>query len=236
MTLVELLVVLSVIGVLAGILMPTLAKSMASARQIRCMSNLKQLGLAAQMYWGDSDGEAFRWRRGATNGGQVYWFGWLQSGAEGSRRFDPSFGALYPYLSGRGVEVCPAFSYVNPNLKLKAAGSSFGYGYNLNLSAPAPQPPVIARNLRDSARTALFADCAQINTFQAPATPAHPMLEEFYYFNAQESTVHFRHGGLALTVFCDGHIGKEKPLTGSLDARLPGQMVGRLRPEILAAE
>ena len=62
------------------------------------------------------------------------------------------------------------------------------------------------------------------------------MLEEFYYFNAQESTVHFRHGGSALTVFCDGHIGNEKPLTGSLDARLPGQIVGRLRSEILAAE
>lgn len=236
LTLVELLVVIAVIGVLAGILLPTLGQGMASARRVQCMSNLKQLGVATQLYWNDFEGEAFRWKRGATNGGQIYWFGWLQSGSEGSRKFDPALGALHPYLTGRGVNVCPAFSYVDPKLKLKATGSSYGYGYNLNLSAPILQPPVNARNLHDPAMTALFADSAQINTFQSPATPAHPMLEEFYYLSTNESTVHFRHDGVSVTVFADGHTANERLAPGSLDLRLPGQIVGRLRAEILAAD
>ena len=236
MTLVELLVVIAVIGVLAGILIPTLGRGLASARRMHCVSNLRQLGVATQLYWGDNDGEAFRWKGGATNGGQVYWFGWIQSGTEGARKFDPALGPLHRYLAGRGVEVCPAFRYVDPALKLKAAGSSFGYGYNLNLAAPHPQPPVNARNLRDPARTALFADSAQINTFQSPASPARPMLEEFYYLSTTESTVHFRHDGVAVTVFADGHTANERPAPGSLDPRLPGQIIGRLRPEVLAAQ
>jgi hypothetical protein len=34
-------------------------------------------------------------------------------------------------------------------------------------------------------------------------------------------------------VFCDGHVGLEKPEAGSLDARLPNHVVGRLRVAVL---
>jgi hypothetical protein len=34
-------------------------------------------------------------------------------------------------------------------------------------------------------------------------------------------------------VFCDGHVALEKIVPGSIDLRMPGQFVGRLRPEIL---
>ena len=80
--------------------------------------------------------------------------------------------------------------------------------------------------------TVLLADAAQVNTFQAPASPTHPMLEEFFYVNTNEPTAHFRHTKTANAVFCDGHVGSEKPALGSLDSRLPGQIVGRLRSEL----
>ncbi|MDW8309919.1 MAG: prepilin-type N-terminal cleavage/methylation domain-containing protein, partial [Verrucomicrobiales bacterium] len=232
-TLIELLVVLAILALLAALLVPAVARSRASAQRVRCLSHLRQLGLAAQMYWEDHSGACFRYRGAATNGGDIFWFGWLARGSEGQRAFDPAFGALYPYLSGRGVELCPSLRYAMRAFKLKATGAAYGYGYNLLLSAPANEPPVNISRLPRPAATVLLADAAQVNKFQPPASPTRPMLEEFYYLNTNEPTVHFRHLGAANALFCDGHVTSEPPLPGSLDTRLPGQILGRLRNELL---
>jgi prepilin-type processing-associated H-X9-DG protein/prepilin-type N-terminal cleavage/methylation domain-containing protein len=235
-TLIELLVVIAIIALLSALLLPALIQGKSSAKQLRCTGNLRQLGLAGEMYWDDSSGDAFRWRGASTNDGQIYWFGWLQNGTEGDRQFDPSLGALYPYVGSRGVEVCPAFRYFGAQLKLKATGASYGYGYDLSLSAPSAQPPVNVSKISRPANLLFLADAAQVNTFQPPASPQNPMLEEFYYVSTNEATVHFRHRGKANAAFCDGHVSAEKPASGSLDTRLPGEVIGRLRSEILTLE
>lgn len=232
-TLVELLVVLAIVGLLAGLLLPALGRSKASAQRLRCTGNLRQLGLAAQMYWDDHAGATFRYRGAATNGGDVFWFGWLARGSEGERAFDPRAGALAPYLAGRGVEVCPALDYRRADFKLKARGAAWGYGYNLHLSAPAAEPPIRVPSLDRPSELALFADAAQVNTFQPPASPTHPRLEEFYFVSSGETTAHFRHAGVANVAFCDGHVADERPVPGSLDVRMPRDAVARLRPAIL---
>jgi prepilin-type processing-associated H-X9-DG protein/prepilin-type N-terminal cleavage/methylation domain-containing protein len=233
-TLIELLVVIAVIAVLAAMLLPVLARGKDSARRVDCANNLHQLGLAAQMYWDDNAGACFRYGGIPTNGGRLYWFGWLGPGPEGQRPLDATPGALYPYLREHGVGICPSLNYCLSQFKLKATGAAYGYGYNLCLSAATNRPPVRINQVRRPAGLALLADAAQINTFQPPASPANPMLEEFYYVNTNEPTAHFRHSRKANVVFCDGHVAAERPLPGSLDQRLPGQMVGRLPPEILA--
>src|SRR5688572_30006980 len=48
--LIELLVVLAVVGLLAGLLLPALGKAKSKARSVHCLSNLKQLQLAWQLY------------------------------------------------------------------------------------------------------------------------------------------------------------------------------------------
>jgi prepilin-type processing-associated H-X9-DG protein len=67
------------------------------------------------------------------------------------------------------------------------------------------------------------------------------MLEEWYYLdnptNYSSASYyghdHFRHAQKANVVFCDGHVGPEVMVPGSLDRRLPGQLVGCLRGGIL---
>jgi prepilin-type N-terminal cleavage/methylation domain-containing protein/prepilin-type processing-associated H-X9-DG protein len=55
-TLIELLVVIAIIGVLAGLLLPALRSARAAAKTTQCLSHLRQISLAIQMYVNDSGG------------------------------------------------------------------------------------------------------------------------------------------------------------------------------------
>ena len=67
-TLIELLVAIAIISILAALLLPALRRGRASAHSVKCLGHLRQLALAAQMYWDDNQGACFRYGGVATNG------------------------------------------------------------------------------------------------------------------------------------------------------------------------
>lgn len=80
-TLIELLVVIAIIAILAAILFPVFAQAKEQAKKTACLSNMKQIGLAAMMYVNDSDGvyPVNNWTFGLNwQGCQVGWKALLQ--------------------------------------------------------------------------------------------------------------------------------------------------------------
>lgn len=231
-TLVELLVAIGVVGALAAVAALAVGGARDHARKAVCTNSLRQLSQVVHLYAADH-GDRFPPYREDTPAGVTWYFGHAPAGGpstEGDRDLRREEGPLYPYIGAVGtIEICPAFDYAAVLYKPKFRGASWAYGYNWNLGGTFRGPSAVRLRAEcaDPSRLVLFADCGQVNTFQAPASPGRPMLEEFYLIDPNQSTVHFRHRGKANAVFLDGHVEVLAP-HGRVDTRLRGETVGRL--------
>ena len=185
-TLIELLVVIAIIAILAAILFPVFAKAREKARQISCLSNLKQIGTAVQMYAGDYDEKLNYYQ-------QPWGVAW--------------YDVLQPYTKNDQIQVCPSKAEWNPT----ASPHKTGYGLNhtpfpSGLGSPTPPASVSLARIDAPAETIGGADKHQGNVYVVG--------QSFSGSVAWPYNVQVRHNDGANFFFLDGH-GKWLPKSGS---------------------
>lgn len=118
-TLIELLIVITIIAILAALLFPVFAKAREKARQTRCTSNLRQLGLALQMYTQDYD--------------ELLPLAYCTPSVSGQPGIVT---VLSPYTKNQELFRCPS----DHDQKWQTEGTSYDYGMFLLDPGMPPQP------------------------------------------------------------------------------------------------
>lgn len=133
-TLIELLVVIAIIAILAAILFPVFAKAREAARATSCLSNMKQLGLAFQMY--ATENEYFPnssmplWWAAGEGAGEGY-TGHLACNAAQIEvaKVNSIKQQLDPYVKSQNIWKCPSDSGCDPKFVAGKRWSSYEYRY-----------------------------------------------------------------------------------------------------------
>jgi len=153
-TLIELLVVVAVIGILASLLLPGMARAKDGANRIVCLSNVHQLMLAWLLYENDtgrlSPTAGGPYSGDVTNPGWTAgWMGWQGGPDIASMRTNldllmgPGAGKIGPYLKSAGVFRCPADRSGMVKDRERAPFRVRSYSMNVAIGSPATWDPEV---------------------------------------------------------------------------------------------
>lgn len=237
-TVVEMLVVVALLMLGGAFVAGAGWKVYEESSLVTSANNIRQLAAGGAAYLADHQHRFWKFREDSAEGTR-WWWGFesraSQRSGEGNRRFSPEGGPLGGYVPA-GARPDPSFALHSSALKPKYRSGYIGVGYNVVLGGgffgtrAKPLTPIRYWELEKPSQVVVFSTSAQVNTFQRPASPGRPMLEEFYGFDDRETTIHFRHHGKAMVGFADGSVGFLPIFEPTRDPRMPDANIGRFAP------
>ncbi len=211
-TLIELLVVIAIIGLLTAISIPALTYARSQGRTIFCLSNLRQLVIAAHAYSNENEGFypiAYMSDPDPADSLSLLmdWdFIQTKNWDTNEQKIEP--GILWQTTDAGKVQQCPCFT--------GPANSDVPYcGYNYNVSyighgtGEIVKKPIRPTDVKKPAECALFGDGEYYdgaNKFMR--SPWKSKYDSFSFKAA--GTQGFRHNGKTNVAWCDGHTSAEK--------------------------
>lgn len=253
-TLVELMVVVSIILLLASLLMPALNKSRQAAQATYCKNNLNQLMLVNTLYL--STWECYvAWGSDKKTDNLLRWHGGRNS-VSNSATYYPEQGPLFPYLKGKKFPSCPYISNaLNPEAPSIERGGG-GYGYNTYIGTckyylddPSSEEAYLrgikSSHLSNPDTVVAFSDTAMnvrnkgLHIGEVQSNASKGILAEYSICNApfgvankktdtnleNDPSINFRHDKSANVAWCDGHV-NSKRLTWTLNSSWNSKSLG----------
>ena len=220
-TLIELLIVVSIMALLLSILLPGLGKAREQAKAAVCASNVRQLLIANNAYASEYGG---RYCAGAVDMATENLQRWHGMRSATDEDFDPARGPLSPFLGeSTPIRQCPSFPRFIASTPAAFESGSGGYGYNQaylgrvmkkfadgNYAVVTDDVGELSERIRRPAETLMFSDAAFAAKMEGVieysfAEPRfHP---EWLAWQARtDPSIHFRHTRQANIGWCDGHV------------------------------
>jgi prepilin-type N-terminal cleavage/methylation domain-containing protein/prepilin-type processing-associated H-X9-DG protein len=193
-TLIELLVVIAIIAILASMLLPALARAKSKASAVQCLNQMRQIGLATQMYADDNQGYLPRSSHSAMANGQMAWGYAIAPYVINKRLTQPD--SHWTNLL-QTVYHCPK--------DLKSNDWSYGKNVYPELSAEETGGPTWSRitQIPRPVATVIYAE-------KSPGSMADHIMAHFWLDGGLPEVDRLRHDQKSNFVYCDGHALKQR--------------------------
>ena len=207
-TLIELLVVIAIIAILAGMLLPALAKSKEKAKKASCYNNLKQMGLAMVMYSDDNNGLIPR-------GNEPYWWQVYIPFLGGTRAIRDEYGRVKVYTCpsypNKRQVMCYVVNAWQFNSPRDMVGTDLNGLYTINRIQQPTDTIYLADNENGSWRpiftgTNVIGDI-NLNDVWSPTHLPYPSIAPTARLSGDRRVAAARHGQGSNFLFFDGHAG-----------------------------